>query len=285
MTISPALKNGPPARDANRSNLKMRLFTMLRRVWPLWLREKPFWKFPWLRSGLPPKAFDNIGLRFAPGVKLSLRPSDIGHQQIAFLPQEIGCSTAFIDIFLDDCYGLETFYGDITHVLDIGSHAGLFSLAAKKQWPGATIHAYEPNPDMAEWITQQAAVAHFKWYSDAVGKEPGRVDVQRHIDSVQTRMIESRSGDIMRVSFSAALERLGGKADLVKLDCEGAEWEILDDAASWKNVAHLTMEYHLWAGYALEELLEKIGKFGMTVTSVERTGSTWGILRASNRVA
>jgi hypothetical protein len=41
------------------------------------------------------------------------------------------------------------------------------------------------------------------------------------------------------------VERLGGSVDLLKLDCEGAEWEIFDDLEPFKAVGMVRMEYHL----------------------------------------
>ena len=48
-------------------------------------------------------------------------------------------------------------------------------------------------------------------------------------------------------SISKVIRRIahGGIVDLVKLDCEGAEWEILQDSQAMKCVINLTMEYHL----------------------------------------
>jgi hypothetical protein len=53
------------------------------------------------------------------------------------------------------------------------------------------------------------------------------------------------TGDINLVSLRTAVERLGGSVDLLKLDCEGAEWEIFDDLEPFKAVGMVRMEYHL----------------------------------------
>jgi hypothetical protein len=53
------------------------------------------------------------------------------------------------------------------------------------------------------------------------------------------------TGDISLVSLRTAVEWLGGSVDLLKLDCEGAEWEMFDDLEPFKAVGMIRMEYHL----------------------------------------
>lgn len=58
---------------------------LIRMVRPTWLREKLFWMLRRNRELLSPADFNNISLAHAPSVWLALKPTDIGHQQIAFL--------------------------------------------------------------------------------------------------------------------------------------------------------------------------------------------------------
>ncbi len=51
----------------------------------------------------------------------------------------------FGEIFLRDCYGIESLPGDIRTVLDVGANLGLFSMAAIHRFPDAVIESYEPN--------------------------------------------------------------------------------------------------------------------------------------------
>ncbi len=58
---------------------------LIRKIPVLWLREKLFWNLGTWRSNLDPGLFENVRLQFAPNVVLALKPSDIGHKQIAVL--------------------------------------------------------------------------------------------------------------------------------------------------------------------------------------------------------
>lgn len=61
------------------------LRTFIRKVKPFWLREKLFWKLRAARNTPSSDDFGNVSLEFLPSVTLTLKPTDIGHQQIAFL--------------------------------------------------------------------------------------------------------------------------------------------------------------------------------------------------------
>jgi FkbM family methyltransferase len=197
------------------------------------------------------------------------------------LPDDVGTQTAFIDLLLDDCYRLRKLPDNLRTILDVGAHAGLFSLAARLNFPDAQIHAYEPNPQMQPFLSKQAEAGGFSFFGQAVGLVDGRMSLDSCADSVQTRTRRSEQGEIQCVSFASAVAKLGGAVDLVKLDCEGAEWEILKDETSWKNVRNLTMEFHLWAGYALEELKTRVVQLGFEVRHCELTGKDFGLLVAA----
>src|SRR6202022_520478 len=108
--------------------------------------------------------------------------------------------------------------------------------------------ADEPNSALEPPLRVHASSCGFKFFLEAVGAEAGRVTLDDHEDSVQNRTHSDPSGQIPQIAFRTAIERLGGSVGLVKLDCEGAEWDLLGDATSWRGVERIAMEYHLWSG-------------------------------------
>ena len=197
------------------------------------------------------------------------------------LPDDGGTRTAFIDVLLDDCYRLRKLPNNLKSILDVGAHAGLFSLAARLNFPNAEIHAYEPNPQMRPFLSKQAHTASFSYFPQAVGLEDGWASLEVGSDSVQTRVHAGTPGEIQCVSFAQAVAGLNGTVDLVKLDCEGAEWKILQDERAWQNVRILTMEFHLWAGYTLEELQSRVVRLGFKERNCKLTGKDFGLLLAT----
>jgi FkbM family methyltransferase len=125
------------------------------------------------------------------------------------MPPEHGVRTAFTDIFLDYCYGLELLPPSISSVMDIGAHIGLFSVAARLRFRHATIHAYEPNPNLRKYLESNAQIAHFSPFYEAVGVTDGRVRLVQEGESVMARTIQS-SSDPSRKPPSAGLSSASG---------------------------------------------------------------------------
>ena len=163
-------------------------------------------------------------------------------------PDEVGTTNDFLSIFLDDDYRLERQRWPVSTVLDIGANLGFFSIAARNAFPEAKIHAYEPNQTLQEYLNPHAEQASFDINYEAVGLDEGRVTLDVRGETNQTRSQLDESGDVPQVAFRKAVDRLGGRVDFAKIDCEGAEWEFLEDTDTWKKVHFLAMEYHLWPG-------------------------------------
>jgi FkbM family methyltransferase len=200
-------------------------------------------------------------------------------------PAQEGINCAFLDILLDDCYGLRVHSRrQISSVLDVGACVGFFALAARDAFPSAAIHAYEPNPAVLSYLSSHSQAAEFQVFPEAVGATEGKVDLVDHVDWVQARTMWQADGKIPQVAFRTAVERIGGHCDLVKLDCEGAEWEILTDVTTWRKVDHLTMEYHLWHGeHEHEEVAKVLGNIGFAIRRQLPTPERYGIVWASRK--
>ncbi len=183
-----------------------------------------------------------------------------------YFPDENGVRVAFVDIFLDDCYGLTRLKQEkIRTILDIGANIGLFSLAARAFFPDGMIHAYEPNPRLMPYLSHQAAVGKISYFSEAVGKESGQVSLQDCQDSVMGAVMDSPTGQIPKIAFETAIQRLGGEVDLLKLDCEGAEWDIFRERVSFKKVRFMSLEYHLMAQHTHQEIVEVVQNLGFKI--------------------
>jgi FkbM family methyltransferase len=64
-------------------------------------------------------------------------------------------------------------------VLDIGAHAGFFSVHALNTYPDAIIHAYEPKPNMKEFLEHQSGIGGFTYLLEAVGNKDDTVLLDR----------------------------------------------------------------------------------------------------------
>ncbi|SDT86105.1 methyltransferase, FkbM family [Verrucomicrobium sp. GAS474] len=163
--------------------------------------------------------------------------------------------TAFVALLLDDEYGLtaipEGTGTPVRTILDIGGNVGLFSVAARRRFPSALIHVYEPNAALLLHLRVQAAGIGAAVFPEAAGARDGEITFFPTSDSM-TGTVEPTSENgtgvtVPQTSLASALDRLagpGGTVDLVKMDCEGAEWAMLEDRASLSRIGRLLLEYH-----------------------------------------
>jgi FkbM family methyltransferase len=195
-----------------------------------------------------------------------------------------GARDAFLDIFLDDVYNLIGLkkYIKINRVLDIGGHSGFFSMYCKLLIPESIIHCYEPNPQLANFINNQSLQTGFEYFPEAVGSISSFVSLQMNYDSVLNKTNIDEHGFIKQTSLKECINRIGGYIDLLKLDCEGAEWDILTDTETFENIKIITMEYHLINETNINELKMAIKNINFHILKLKKTGPTWGILIAIN---
>lgn len=225
-----------------------------------------------------------LGTRFSRAASFTLpRTIRLNGRDVAIdVPDEHCQRVAFVELLLDDCYRLRPLAGraKIGTVIDIGANVGLFGLAARAAFPEATIHAYEPNLALRPALAHQAKSAGVKYFLEAVGRDAGFISLDVVPGgSVMSRSRSDPSGSIPQIAFSEALKRIGGHADLVKMDCEGAEWAILEDHESWRQVDFLTMEYHLAADQGHDAIVSALKRIGFAVRS-QMPATNFGLLLA-----
>ncbi len=66
-------------------------------------------------------------------------------------------------------------------------------------------------------------------------------------------------------TFDQAVADAGGSVQIVKMDVEGAEYDIIlrSDPASWADVRAVVMEYHPVDGHSLDELVAFFAAVGL----------------------
>lgn len=195
------------------------------------------------------------------------------------LPDEQGVRVAFLEVLLGDCYGIRA-VGSPQTILDVGANVGLFSLAARIAHPAAIIHAYEPNRQLERYLHVQAAVARCDYFLEALALQDGHVVLELHEDSVRTRSRQTEGGDVPAVSLRRAVARLGGQVDFAKVDCEGAEWELFQDADAWTFIRQVAMEYHVSEGRSHAGACDALERLGYTVTRHDPAAPHFGMIHA-----
>lgn len=149
--------------------------------------------------------------------------------------------------------------GDIA--IDCGANVGRFTLAMAES--GATVYAFEPNPDAFAQLTRNlAGFSDVHLYQKAVADRPGTVKLYLHkfaeSDPVKwstgSSLLEFK-GNVRRdtfvnveaVDFAAFLLSLDRPVALVKMDIEGAEVSVLErlvEAGLHDRIGQAFVEVH-----------------------------------------
>jgi len=170
------------------------------------------------------------------------------------VPAEVGAGLDFINLGLDDEYGLQDLPFQPRTILDIGANFGLFSLFAAHHCKNAKIHAYEPNPRIFPDAAKNLALISATAFQAGVGSRSGLAEIHERGESRLAQTVVSQQGTIQIIAVRTAIDRIGSVVDLLKLDCEGAEWDIFQDTQAFQKVRLIRMEYHLTDGHRLEDL-------------------------------
>ena len=191
----------------------------------------------------------------------------------------------FIECFLLNAYGLGHGLGDVHSIVDIGANVGFFALAARGWYPNAKIHAYEPNPRVLRYLEMNTRGFNISVFAEAVGGEEGFVTIldEGPSDEARTRAATGDKSEtaIRQIDLATAVERAGGTVDLLKLDCEGAEWEILRAEGCWRRIRHMRMEIHFFNGETLDEAKAAIARTGFRIVHLDEKNQEMAVIWAS----
>jgi hypothetical protein len=173
------------------------------------------------------------------------------------------------EALLEDVYGAKERPWDGAVVVDVGAYIGDTALAFARM--GATVHAVEPSQVFCGFIRRNAAV---NGLTERVIVHPvGLAERERE---------ETTANDTLRFveGVDYTLRHLPAAVDLLKLDCEGAEYHLLADRRFLGRLAprEIRMEYHRGAA----PLLPLLQAAGYTVEQNAPAGEV-GLLAARRR--
>jgi FkbM family methyltransferase len=184
-------------------------------------------------------------------------------------PKEPGVFEDVINVWLDDEYGLGSIACPPKTILDIGGNVGVFSLWAAHRFPGARIHAYEPNPRLIQFLQPNLHDLPVEIFCAGLGAKQGKACMKDSGESRLASTLPRADGEIEIAPLAEAINRLGGSVDLMKIDCEGAEWDLFEDRASFRRVKEIRMEYHLKEGHSLDEFKAKVRELGFSILKLK----------------
>ncbi len=141
----------------------------------------------------------------------------------------------FLELFVFRTYGLEDMEPPRT-VFDVGANVGMFVLRIKKLYPKAEVVAFEPVRSNFKRLQENllGRMDGVTLHNFAVSNKDGTADIYLHpINSGAHSLFASQVGDdveketIQIRDINPFILGISNGVDLLKLDCEGAEFEII----------------------------------------------------------
>jgi FkbM family methyltransferase len=176
-----------------------------------------------------------------------------------------------IEVILDDCYRLteiaSELQGGSCHVVDIGAHVGSFAVALAKALPGAEVTAFEPSGERVRYLRHNATVNdtmdRVQIVQAAVAGQAGRRLLTK--TGVLSGLVGTQGETVDVVTFDDIMGRVKGRVDLLKMDCEGTEYEIVESASATalQKIDRLVLEYHPAPPGRLTSLLARLTEAGL----------------------
>ena len=154
-------------------------------------------------------------------------------------------------------------------VLDIGANVGVTALYFSQLFPNAQIYAFEPAPDNFAVLAKNVAnCARIRAFNFALGAQDATLELYASDNPVNFggySLHAAGSDTSKRVSIpvrkvaSVLQENSLGKIDVIKIDTEGAEWDILTafPEAVLASAKYVTGELHGNKDFALLDYLSR----------------------------
>ncbi|EFQ83526.1 methyltransferase, FkbM family [Aeromicrobium marinum DSM 15272] len=197
-----------------------------------------------------------------------------------------------LEVFVEDEYAFEWFTGDLRSdavAVDIGAHVGCFAMAFARRFPGGSVASYEPTPStgeytvgnvetngLAERVTvHRMAVAARTGSFRMADNGPGRA----HNGVLYLGQAGSTTIEVAARSFVEVMADAGDTVDLVKLDAEGAEYDILlgTDPGLLAPVRRFVLEFHPSPDHHFGELRTHLESAGLELVRETSLGPDLGL--------
>lgn len=207
-------------------------------------------------------------------------------------PNDPSSWPALFEVLYEDVYRLKevkALSDETLVVVDIGAHVGAFALEVARRFPHARVTCYEPFPDTASYLNRNIAANQLEDRISVVLEAVGATSERRLLYAVATSgsnsfqpsedpSLVSTALEVPVTSFDSVAAAMGGRIDIVKLDCEGSEYDIVlgSKSMSWREVRHVLLEHHPVTGHSWSELSARLEELGFDLVWHQAGGAAPG---------
>lgn len=174
-------------------------------------------------------------------------------------------------------------------IIDIGAHVGLFTIYVSQFCTNGRIYCYEPikeNYDLLGYNIELNNIKNATIFQKAVTDKTSIVrmflnqdDAAHNIFTESSKYVDVESVSLKDIFDSNKIE----KCDLLKLDCEGSEYIILNSLPDFyfEYIKNIVMEYHMADKKPdlLENLIKKLTLLNYKI-DVKKNTRDYGIIFA-----
>ncbi len=159
---------------------------------------------------------------------------------------------------------------------------------------GVTVYAFDPTPASIAWVKAQQLPTHYKWQKLGVAAHDGRATFfppanPEHISHtlIHRPATSDRAIQVEVRRLSSILRDLDhNRIDVLKMDIEGAEYEVLDDILdSGLAVRQILVEFHhRFSGVGIESTRRAVNRLnaaGYRIFYASETGEEYSFILAA----
>lgn len=209
------------------------------------------------------------------------------------------------EIWDEDYYGRNYKINENDTVVDLGGNQGIFAIYAASK--GASVYSYEPVCEMFELLEENVSSNNLgesiKPYNYAVSSMEGDIEIsipqtsgdiapgmgsinKLNVSNFENmESVQLKTQIVKTITLSEIIKKLD-VVNLLKIDCEGAELDILNSAnyKDMQKVQNLVMETH--SGYSQKALCLKLKEYGFSIQEFDKISNKYraGYLFATRNV-
>lgn len=159
----------------------------------------------------------------------------------------------FSEVILNDEYNLRNLLKPDSKVVDIGAHIGFFSCYAAYHARAGAVYSAEPHPDNYQLLSdniRRNALENITAMNTAISCDSEPVEISQESWNTGAHSMYGAGKEKKTVSattLETLVSMIPGKIDLMKIDCEGAEYPILlnSPAEAVTKARRIIFEQHM----------------------------------------
>lgn len=181
----------------------------------------------------------------------------LGNYRVIY-PNERAFYYEYRDIFGKEIYKFKA-VNKKPRIIDAGGYIGMATMYFKSLYPEAVIKVFEPDPFTFSFLKKNIRnnnIKNVSLYNVGLGKKEGTVSIYPDGGDGASVKVKNKN-KMVNVRIKRLSDCISSRVDLLKMNIEGAEYEVLQDIENKLDfVDQIILEYHCF--YDLPQTLGRI---------------------------